>query len=263
MNIGFPRGKKGQVTLFVILAIVIVVLGVLIYLFLPDIISTEKSVSQEDPQTYLENCIQDELQNNVRIISENGGVLENEFYLNYSGDKYEYLCYTNEYLRPCIPQKPMLTNVIRSNLKESIEDEFENCFDSMKEDFENRNYEVNLDKKDFEIVLHPSKIEIVSDSTLELKKDTSETYNGFNLAFESDLYNLASIAYNIMAWESTYGDASIESYTAFDPNIRIQKIKRDDGSKIYIIQNRKTENKFKFASRSMVWPAAVGPGVEE
>jgi hypothetical protein len=258
MNMCFSRGKKGQVTLFVILAIVIVVLGVLIYLFLPDIISTEKSKYQEDPETYLENCIQDELQNNVKIISENGGLMEPEFYINYSGDQFEYLCYTNEYLKPCIAQKPMLVNVIKSELKSSIQEELDSCFDSMKNSFENKNYQVNLEKGDFEINLYPSKIEIVSESEMDLTKDNSNSYDDFTLSFESDLYNLASIAYNIMAWEATYGDASIESYTAFDPTIRIEKIKRDDGSKIYIITNRETQNKFQFASRSMVWPSGVG-----
>jgi hypothetical protein len=258
MNLCFSGGKKGQVTLFVILAIVIVVLGILIYFFLPDIISSEKSGFQEDPQTYLENCIQDELQQNIKILSENGGLMQPEFYINYSGDQFEYLCYTNEYLKPCIAQKPMLVNVIKSELKSSIEEELNSCFDSMKNSFENKNYQVSLEKGDFEIELYPSKIEIVSESELGLIKDDSQSYDGFTLSFESDLYNLASIAYNIMAWEATYGDASIESYTAFDPKIRIEKIKRDDGSKIYIISNRETQNKFQFASRSMVWPSGIG-----
>jgi len=231
MNRNFSRGKKGQVTLFVILAILIVVLGILIYLFLPDIISTENTSTREDPQTYLENCIGDKLYESIELISDNGGVIESEFYTNYSGEKYEYLCYTNEYLKTCTAQKPPLINLIKSEIKSYIEEDFDSCFDSLKTSLESKNYEVKLDKGDFEIELSPSKVEIISESELNLKKDTSSDYEGFNLAFESDLYPLASIAYNIMAWESTYGDASIDSYNLFDPTIRVEKIKRDDGSK--------------------------------
>jgi hypothetical protein len=255
MDINFLRGKKGQVTLFVILAILIVAIGLLIYFFLPGIISTEKSTAQDDPQTFLEDCIEDSLRKNIKTISENGGVMENEFYLNYSGEKYEYLCYTNEYLKNCVVQRPMLIELIKSELKESLEEEFDSCLDSMAESFENQRYTVRMEKGDFDINLHYSKLEIITDTQLSITKDLTRNYDGFTLAFESDLYDLASIAYNILAWEATYGDASVDSYMVFDPTFKVEKRKRDDGSKIYIITSRDTLNKFRFASRSLVWPA--------
>ena len=39
------------------------------------------------------------------------------------------------------------------------------------------------------------------------------------------------------------------------PNIKVEKLKQEDGSKIYIITSRDTNEKFVFASRSLSWPA--------
>ena len=41
----------------------------------------------------------------------------------------------------------------------------------------------------------------------------------------------------------------------FYPDLVIDKIKRDDGTTVYIIENADLKTKFQFASRSMAWPA--------
>ena len=52
------RGKKGQVTIFIIVAIIIVVLAVLIYLFFPQIKSAIGAGAQ-DPQSFMQSCMEE------------------------------------------------------------------------------------------------------------------------------------------------------------------------------------------------------------
>jgi hypothetical protein len=38
------------------------------------------------------------------------------------------------------------------------------------------------------------------------------------------------------------------------PNLKVERILRDSGDKLYILTNRENGNKFQFAIRSQVWP---------
>jgi hypothetical protein len=256
MNICFSRGKKGQVTLFVILAIVIVVLGILIYLFLPDIISSEKSGFQEDPETYLENCIQDELQKNVKIISENGGLMQPEFYINYSGDQFEYLCYTNEYYKRCVLQKPALRDLFREELEDSLSEKVEECFSSMVEDFETKGYSVETEDGDFSIQILPERVYLTIERPTSLEKEQkSFTYDEFYIPIESKIYQLLSIANNIIKWEEKEGGVEVTEYMYLYHDLSLRKNLVHDDTTLYTLENKDTNEIFKFASRSLISPS--------
>ena len=40
----------------------------------------------------------------------------------------------------------------------------------------------------------------------------------------------------------------------------MEKIRLDDGTKIFVLEDRETEESFKFATRSIAWPAGLGYG---
>ena len=63
---------------------------------------------------------------------------------------------------------------------------------------------------------------------------------------------------SILNWEARYGDSDIATYMTYYPNIKVEKYKQGDGSKIYILSSEK--DKFVFASRSLSWPAGYGFG---
>ena len=42
------------------------------------------------------------------------------------------------------------------------------------------------------------------------------------------------------------------------PWLKVEKILRDDGTKIYILTDRNTGDKFEFAVRSVAWPPGYG-----
>jgi hypothetical protein len=248
--------RKGQVTLFIILAILIVGIGALIYLLTPGIKS--RLISFEDnPRGYIQDCLEDTVKENIEIISQNGGLMENEHYTTYEGKKVEYLCYTPDNLEFCIVERPMLISWIESELEDSLEEKIESCFSSMEENYEKRGYTVSIERNGYAIDFTEEKINLEIDYPTTFRKKTTETIDSFSVVVNNNIYELLRIAYNILTWESTYGDASVDFYMDYIPGLLIDKFKKDDGTKIYIIRDLNTGQSFRFASRSLVWSAGL------
>lgn len=249
-------GKRGQVTIFIILAVVIIGLGILIYLLSPRIRTTIGG--EESPEVYIKTCIEDKIKDSVEKASLQGGSINPVFFTLYENEKIEYLCYTGEYYRTCVIQQPMLKQHIEKEIKEEIEDDVEECFDKLKESYEKRRYEVSLKKGPIDVELLPKRIASTFNYTLTLTKAESERHDSFVVGLNNNLYEMISIANSILEWEALYGDVEVMSYMIYYKDLKVEKKGKSDGSKIYIITDRNTGNKLQFASRSVVWPPGLG-----
>lgn len=245
--------KRGQVTIFIIIAIVIVALGVLIYMFYPQI-KTTLGLGPKNPSEYIQICIEEEIENNVEKLSLQGGSLAPEHYILYDNEKVEYLCYTNEYYKTCIMQQPMLKENIESEIENEIKNKVRECFDSMKESYEKKGYDVNLKSGGIGVELLPKRIVATFNYSLILTKEDTEKYEPFRVVLNNNLYELVSIANSILNWEAHYGDAETTVYMDYYHDLKVEKKKQSDGTTIYILTDRNDGNKFQFASRSVAWP---------
>jgi len=253
MSMNIYRGKRGQITIFIIIAIMIVVMGILIYVFYPEVSGAFTSETQ-NPNEYIQRCLEESLQENVEEISLQGGSLEPGHYIMYNNEKVEYLCYTGMYYKTCTVQQPLLRAHIESEIKNSIEQIAEVCFTDMQESYRDQGYEVGFHPGDMKVELMPKKILVSFNHTLSLNKEEPLRYNHFNVILNNNLYELVSIANSIIKWETVYGDAETTTYMNYYPHIKVEKKKMSDGSTIYILSERETTNKLQFASRSVAWP---------
>ena len=249
--------KKGQVTIFIIIALVIVVLGILIYMFYPQI-KAGLGLGPQNPTSFIQTCIEEEIKDGAEKLSLQGGSLSPEHYILYNSEKIEYLCYTGEYYKTCVVQQPMLKRHIESEIKNEIKEEVEACFNSMEESYRSQGYDVNLRKGETGIELLPKRIIATFNYSLILTKDESEKYGSFRVVLNNNLYELISIANSIIEWETTYGDSETTIYMNYYHDLKVEKKKQSDGTTIYILTDRNTENKFQFASRSVAWPPGYG-----
>lgn len=248
--------KKGRVTIFIIVAVAVVALGVLVYLFFPEIKSA-LSGSSTNPQTFISECLEEEIEDAVEILSLQGGSIEPEFYTLYEDNPVEYLCYTNEYYSTCVVQQPMLRAHIEAEIEEEIADDVEYCFNSLEESYETRGYDVILEEGLWSVSLKDDQIVSVFNYSLTLTKDGTEKYESFSVVLNNNLYELVMIASNIVQWESTYGDADTYTYMAYYPNLKVEKATQSDGTDIYILSDINTGDMFQFATRGLVWPPGV------
>ncbi len=248
------KSKKAQVTIFIILAIMIVALGIIIYMFYPQIKASFGFVEQ-NPNAFMQSCLQDKVQETASTLMPQGGSLNPEFYYLYQDVKIKYLCYTNEYYKLCTVQEPMLKESIESEIKTNIQKDVDECLNELERSFAGRGYQTSLRKGVFIVELLPKRIVVTLNSSLVLRQgDDTETYSDFKIVLNNNLYELVSIANSILGFESTAGDVEITSYMNYYRDLKVEKLKQGDGTKIYILTDRNTEDKFQFASRSQVWP---------
>lgn len=251
----FMRNKRGQLTLFVIIALVLVI-GLLIVLLKPKLVFPP---SQEfSPESSLRNCIEPTLKENLGIITKQGGYIKPEGVVEYKGEKIKYLCYTAENYKTCVVQQPMIKEQVEKELSSALNKKAEDCIQNLKTEYEKRGYIVSSGKVKSNTVINPGSIDVVFNTPMVITKGSTNSYNGFRVTLNSGLYDLLLTSLSIIDYESTYGDSETTLYLRYYPNLKIEKVKLSEGSKVYTLTNVITNESFRFASRSLSWPPGYG-----
>lgn len=249
----FVDKKRGQVTIFIIIAVLVVAIGILIYMLSPGI-RTGITTETKSPEQFIQTCLEDEIKDAVERLSLQGGSIEPEHYFTFNNINIEYLCYTNEDFVLCVVQQPLLKQHIESEIEDEIEGEVGSCFNALRENYENLGYGVDLPPGSTKVELLPKRIVTSFSHVLTLTKGETEIHDSFNIVLNNNLYELISISKSIIEWETTLGEADPRLYMIYYSDLKVEKNSRDDGTNIYIITDRNTEDKFQFASRSLVQP---------
>jgi hypothetical protein len=253
-------------TIFIIIAVLIVALCILVYLFYPKIFASINPVTK-NPSIYIQECIQEKLENNLEIISLQGGdyvVNNNDGYFykeeGEDGNYLRYLCYTSSNAHaPCINQEPFLTEHVEEEILNSISQEITICFDGLVKTYDNKGYEVNLKDGTAYVEIIPNVVSTNFNRTLTLTKgDETETYRNFKIDLNSNLYEMLEDAKNIILWERSYGDSIPEGYIYSNPYIRVEKHRKDNDVNVYVLTDINTEESFRFAVRSFPIPPGIG-----
>ncbi|MEK6928278.1 MAG: hypothetical protein AABX11_07640 [Nanoarchaeota archaeon] len=249
--------KRGQVTIFIILALALIAIIALFFMY-PQIKGVGGIDAIQNPKVYLEKCLEPSLTKLITQLSANGGDIVPQGFLEYNGQKIKYLCYTSEYYKTCTVQQPLIKDhfddVITSEIKNSVQ----NCMTNLIAEYESKGWSVSSGESKVSAEIVPNYVDIRIDSPMTLTKDTSRTIKTFDLSFMSNMYEILYIATSIVEFESKLGDAETTAYLNYYPNVRIKKNQLSDGSVIYNIENVITEESFTFASRSLPWPPGYG-----
>ena len=250
--------KRGQLTIFIIIGIVIIAVAVLIYFIVPKT-QTGAVFDSKNPNGFIQNCLEKTIQDSVEKISLQGGSADPEFYDMYQGQRVEYLCYTAENYATCVVQRPLLQEHFETEVEKDISTEVQSCFNSLMENYQNEGYMTNLEKGKTLVFLLPNKVLVnFSGYVLNVSKTETSRYNSFSVVLNNNLYELVNIATSIIDWESRFGDSSPNIYMTYYKNVKVEKMIQSDGTKIYILTDRNSGIKFQFASRSVVFPPGIG-----
>lgn len=262
-GINWFGNKKGQLTIFIIVALVIVAL-ILIYFAISrtDIAKFPIFGGQEvDLKKQFAKCVEEnkDLDQNINLILSQGGNLNPINYLVYNGIPVDYLCYTNENYKSCVMQKPLLLQSVENEIKKVAVTEISGCMNSVKRDLESQGYTVSLGRMELNASALPKNIVYTLNYPVTIQKEGNQKkYDNFEIKKASDIYQMIMISNSILNYETRYGEADILAYMIYYPEIRVNREKRDDGSTVYIISGRKTKETFIFAVRSFAWPAGYG-----
>jgi len=260
---GVVKERGGQVTIFIIIAILIIGLVVSFYLLIPRV-ETESVFDVTNPAGFMQSCLEKEIERTVETISLQGGSIEPVNYLLHQDNKVEYLCYTDEWYKTCVVQQPLLKRHIESEIKDDIQEEVATCFANLQQNYRDDRYTVNLETGKTVVELLPKRIVTRFENyVLTVTKGQTSKYDSFSVVLNNNLYELSSIATSIIDWESTYGDAETTIYMTYYKDLKVEKIKLGDGSTVYVLTDRNDGNKFQFASRSVAWPPGYAESITE
>lgn len=245
--------RRGQIGVFVIIAIVIVAI-VIVFVLMRDV-RLPGTEERETPQQFFSSCMESAVKPIVAEIADQGGYRNPEGFIVYNETKIPYLCYTSEYFKPCIIQQHDPLGNFEHVLNEVLALEAERCASEFESAFEARGYSVSRADTKVNVSFAPRQLLLEIAAPMTLSRDVSRTYKTFELSYKSEYYELLAIATSILDFESTYGDSETTTYMRYYPDLTIQKTKLSDGSKIYTLSNVVTNERFTFATRSLALAA--------
>ena len=244
--------KKSQITIFVIIAILLVAVIVLVFMLTPaSNISTPTS-----PSVRVDECVKPKLKEGLDKIGSQGGIDPENTY-RYEGEEIEYLCFTNEYYKTCTMQRPLLRQYVERELLDYVGPKARDCIEEVKGDLEARGYDVS-GKSEIDLMVNSGSVEVIFSGFSIRKGETGKKYNQFSVRESTDLYRLLMLSTSILNWEARYGDSEITTYMGYYPEVKVQKLKQLEGTKIYRLEDRESGDKFTFATRSLAWPPGYG-----
>ncbi len=247
---GKRGNRRGQLTIFIIIAILIIAIVALLFAFpkLRTAVGIEKPVS---PEKFIQTCLENTIKENVDTISKQGGSMEPSPNILYQDEKIQYLCYTPVKAQACVVQIPFLEKHIEEEIKNSIKEDVDFCFSSLRQTYDDRGYTTNLKKGEIAVELLPKKILTTMNYEFTFaKNEVSERREAFRVVVNNNLYELVGIAQSIMNDEILLGDSFEQEYMNFYTWLRVEKDRPNDDSTIYTLTDKNTQDKFMFAMQS-------------
>ncbi|MDA3836251.1 MAG: hypothetical protein PF542_01375 [Nanoarchaeota archaeon] len=245
--------KKGQVTIFVIIGMIIVVGGLAIYMLIGSPTSSTLEVD-ENPRSFIQNCVEDDFWELIDNVSLNGGSRSPEFYHPYYGNNVEFLCYTDEFYKSCSPRQLFLRSHIEEELLLGIDDKVESCLDNLESSLREKGYVVSSERNSRAVTIIPERMTLKTNYSISLKKEEGKTFDIDEIVFSSNIYTLISIAKQLVYWERIGSEMDTMLFMQANYPVTVHKYRDSDDVKVYILKDEITSEKFQFAIRSMAYP---------
>jgi hypothetical protein len=254
--------KRGQITIFIIVGIVIISVIALFLLFRAGVVPKIFEKPEVNPNIFLSSCMEDKIKETIEIISSQGGYIDNPLHRKFkftdeeSFTNISYLCYTQNNYIPCVNQEPMLIQHLEDDVKDYISEDVEDCFNALISSLEKKGYEIDKIYNGFEVNLIPKKIVVEIDAEITLTK-TEETskQEGFKIIIPSRFYDLAVVVQEIISQEARFCNFEYMGYMLLYPQWDINKFTTGDSTIIYTVKHKDSEEKFRFAIRGCVIPS--------
>ncbi len=249
------KNKRGQITIFVILGVLVVVsIGLLFVLYDRSGLDVEPS-NPEEADRFISQCVSQAVDESVDIIIDNGGYIGEEFLgMEFEYELIPYWCYTSRVNTRCTPLEPITVEHFEKEIEKSIEVKIGDCFENLREELDSRGYDVDLGVLNgFSVNLVEGNIEIFIDRRVDFEKsDEPRRFDNFDVSVRSPLYKLVIASQEIVRQEVTYCNSDYVLIERGGSNLNIDKFQTGDDRKIYTVEDLISEKGWKFAIRNCV-----------
>ncbi|MFA7708024.1 MAG: hypothetical protein WCX73_03675, partial [Candidatus Pacearchaeota archaeon] len=240
MRKNFRSNKRAQITIFIILALLLVV-GIIFIFLLRQTPKTEV-VSEENPQAFIESCTRQAVEEALDLIMIHSGSLESRGSVLYEGQNISYLCYTNINYRSCVNQQPLLIEHIEDEIYTYIKPRVANCFQTLEATLE-PGYEVEMEE-DWDLTprLTSHGVEVEINRDFKMQRGTNiRSFNLFKISIIHPIYRLAEIAVEIVNQEAKYCNFDTLGFMIIYPKYDIKKFRTGNSDTIYSLKEIKTD----------------------
>lgn len=253
------NNRRGQVTLFIIVAIVLVA-GIVSFMFIYlGRINVEQPIDVS-PQDFVRSCVGDLVENSISDALFGGGLISPDNYVFYNGEPYNYLCYTDEDYQGCYNRFPGLEFIVEEQIHDNTIVGVRDCFNLAIADLEDRGYLVSdsgESSMEYSVDLVPGEVKINLRRDIAVSRESSaRNFREFDFSVMSIIYNLIEISRGIINDESQYCNYDYTQYMLLYSNYDITKIDFNS-NKIYMVGDRRTGDVFRFAIRTCPFPAGL------
>lgn len=139
--------KRGQVTIFIVIAIIIVAVGVVIYFYKQAGDDKIRLTSSDAVQTYILDCVQDVSQASLESIGIQGGFYDSpEMFFDLEWAFIPYYYYEGQDLMPS-------KETIQTELQKYVDDNLKSCLDSFTSD-----YKLKYDKSNTKVTIKEEEV---------------------------------------------------------------------------------------------------------
>ncbi len=241
------KNKRGQLTLFIILAIVIVAAILITTLWIKPDFNFRRSAPLD-----FDGCVEQEIENAITELSKTGGFAKPTLTQEYKGELLPIFCTTDDFYETCTVQVPFPHKLFVNELDAAIESKVQECYDGQIENLLAQGLNVTQGKIDYNLSVEPSRVKAVINAPTTIG---SQQFQRFTVETQTNIYQTLMIATSILEQEVTFGDSDIDTLMLYYPEFVITKTKLGDGTTIYTIKEINSESVYKFASKSLVWPS--------
>lgn len=247
--------RRGQLTLFVIFGVLIVIGIIALFLLLPKP-EISRITSSKDPLQDIRPCISKSLEDVLPEYFNKGLYFNHSNSLIYSGEVVAYHCYTSSKKSICLRNGAQGAERIQKELKNKISSEVEQCFTTFKEN--NRAYSIEMGQTDLSLEILPGKIIIKTRKDFVVSKSGEEptSYNNFDVSVNSPMFDFIRLSNEILneevscncPYESCTADTAQLMRNNKDYKITVYIGGRDE--KVYTIEDYYEQNKLNFAVKN-------------
>lgn len=256
--------KRGQITVFIILGILIVtVLAVILYLYnlrtVPEVQKTQEFdfSKTEVLKNYIEGCIEKVGNEALTLVGKQGGEINPGFYQYWNNDKISYMCYTTTY-SACYNKKPFLLDYVQKELNTYVNQKITSCISDLEKVAKSKGYTLQTGNLVITTTINPYSTLINLDYPITIKSNTGAQVqqNKFSKTFNVPLGKLIKVTEDVTNGEiqSLQGFFPYQSYI-LSQNGEIELERHTFGNtEIYITNLRENNYKFQFAIQNYVKP---------
>jgi len=256
------NNSKGQITLFIIIGIIIVVGIAVVFLAFKYKFIHERE-TPIDVRQIMERCIKDSANGAIKEIISHGGysntTIVSKDNILFKEIQIPILCSTSGYDELCTNNEPMLIQNSEKEIKGLITSKIENCFSELETQLE-KTHSYNAELTAINVQITPSYVSLIVKKKITIQKENqTENFEDFSQKIQGGLYDSLILTNEIINEELDCNcltescNADIITLNKNNHNFEITKpVFSNDNEEVYVIKEVSSGEVFQFAVKNCV-----------